>query len=233
MVYSRAGVGKTAWLGDLCFSIRHGEPFMGMKTTRAARILWINGDMPLWQIHERLGFLDGVADLWHIMFDDLMLRQQELADRCRAYDLVVLDNRPALFDLGDANSAEAWKPLMVLLRVIANSGPAMMVATHEGKGEGVSSFGSSAQEWSIDNNIRISARSPGEKESELYEQACHHIPTRKVEWMKHRLSAEPPAREFYLRHLMSPADLTQSRLICEWSCFYDAAGKPIVRKAGK
>jgi hypothetical protein len=51
--------------------------------------------------------------------------------------------------------------------------------------------------------------------------------------MKHRLSAEPPGREFYLRHLLSPADMTQSRLICEWSCFYDAAGKPIVRKAGK
>lgn len=233
MVYSRAGVGKTAWLGDMCYSIHRGEPFMGMPTTKAPKILWINGDMPLWQIHERLGFMDGIADLWHLMFINLMEQQEELVERCQGYDIVVMDNRPALFDLADANAAEAWKPLMVLLRVIANKGPAVVVATHEAKGEGTSSFGSSAQEWAIDNNIRISKRMPTATEVERYEDLCHHVPDRKVEWMKHRLSEEPQAREFYLRYLMSQADLTQSRLICEWSCFYDAEGKPIIRKVGK
>lgn len=230
MVYSRAGIGKTAWLSDLVFSVHRGEQFMGMETIKAKRILWINGDMPMWQISERLGHLDGSADLWHVMFDDLMMRAQELADRCRGYDIVVMDNRPALFDLGDANAAEAWKPLMVLLRVIANSGPAVLVATHEGKGEGTSSFGSSAQEWSIDNNVRISNRVPTEKEEKDYEYMCHHLPTRKVEWTKHRMSEMPPSREFFLRKLLSPADANRQRIVCEWSCFYDASGKPLVKK---
>lgn len=233
MVYSRAGIGKTAWLGELVLSLSTGQQFMGMHCNKVTRILWINGDMPLWQVHERLGYLNGHATLWHVMFDDLMLRQQEVADRCRDFDLVVFDNRPALFDLGDANVAEAWKPLMNLLRQICNQGAAVLVATHEGKGEGVSSFGSSAQEWQLDNNVRISPRTLTAKEEEEYLDKCMHIPTRKVEWFKHRLSDQPPSREFYFRRIISGQDVIAPMLVCEWGCFYKMDGSPIVRKAGK
>lgn len=230
MLYARAGVGKTAWLAELAISVKNGTPFFGMPCEKVNRILWINGDLPIWQVRERLGHLNGVCDLWHVMFDDLMKRQEDLIARCKGYDLVIIDNRPALFDLGDANVAEAWKPLMMLLRQMCNEGTAIIVASHEGKGEGASSsFGSSAQEWNLDNNIRLSNRDPGENKEKEYLQACGKVPTRKVQWFKSRMSAPPPDREFYLVEKVDIHNPIAKRLMCEWQVFYAADGLPYVK----
>ena len=235
MLYARAGVGKTAWLAELCWSLKMESEFLGMPCQRVERILWINGDLPAWQIHERLGYLDPVVDLWHVMFDDLMLRQEDVYQRCQGYDAVIFDNRPSLFDLGDANTAEAWKPLMNLFRQVSNSGPAVIVATHEGKGEGTSSsFGSSAQEWAIDNNIRLTSLHPSDADEKKYVDFCYgKIPTGRMTFHKHRMCAKPDDRDFYLSMVNFADNLVARRLVFEWKCFYSANGKQLVRRTNR
>ena len=136
----------------------------------------------------------------------MMGRQEELMRICAGYALVIFDNRPALFTLEDANSAEAWAMLNLLMRMIANTGPAVLMMAHEGKGEGVSSFGSSAQEWVTDTIFRISNRDVLDKERQHYPDK---LPTRKIVFTKSRMCALPDQLEFYFSE-----DDMSTRLIC-------------------
>ena len=210
LMYSRAGVGKTAVMAELVHCLKTGEPFFGQDCKDIGPILWVNGDMPAWQVSERIGFLQDKVDLWHLRFDNLMARQEEFIQKCSHYKLVLLDNRSCLFELPDANSAEAWTGLNNLLRRIADSGCAVLLATHEGKGESGSSFGSTAQEWFTDTIIRISARKLTKKEEE--EKANSPLGMhldKQLEWTKNRLCQQPKTAHFQL-------DKNGHRLMCVW-----------------
>lgn len=198
IIHSRAGAGKTATIADLVYSLSTGDKWLGMPTTRPERpILWVNGDMPRWQVKERLGYLQGRCKLWHIRFDNLLKRPGFVRDACKQFSVVVFDNRGCLFDLEDANSAEAWKALNDLMRQIADSGCAVILVTHGGKGESASAFGSSAQEWFTDSVIAISSKQ--DKESGTVTQT--------ISWDKCRLSAVPAKTDYHL-------DMQGNRLRC-------------------
>jgi hypothetical protein len=211
LCYARAGLGKTAFIAELIWCLKNKQQFFGMECYDPGDILWINGDLPDWQIHERLGFLDGKATLWHMEQANMFPHVDLLLDRCARYKLVIFDNRPALFYLNDANKAEDWHPLNTLMRQICSEGSAVILMGHEGKGEGGSSFGSSAQEWVADNIIRI--RDPIQKELEPFRH-CHKMPSRVVTWTKSRLCAPPDKRLFYFTE-----NLLERRLLCEWGAF--------------
>lgn len=229
-VFSRAGEGKTAWVSNLVWCLRTGQPFLGMPCAKIDRVLWINGDMPRWQVIDRLGYLGKMMTLWHLEFSDLFKRRDDLIRIAGGFEAVVFDNRPTLFQIADSNIAELWDPMSDLLREIANLGPAVIMQTHGGKGEdNTSSFGSSAQEWRIDNNIRLSTRKPTPSELLKYHRKCNDLaPEYKCDWHKHRLSAKPPSREYLFTMLPSNPNFMHDRLIVDWEMFYDDKGKSII-----
>jgi len=154
IIHSRAGRGKTAIIADLVYSMKSGGEWLGHKTADPGETLWVNGDMSLGQVQRRLGYLQDMADLWHICFFDMMQAQDQLVQVCSKYKFVVFDNRSCLFKLTDANSAESWEALIDLMRRIAQAGCTVLLLTHQGKAEGNNSaFGSSAQEWLVDGVV--------------------------------------------------------------------------------
>ena len=201
LIHSRAGVGKTAVLAELMFSLRSGQDWFGMPCPQfSGRILYINGEMPGWQVNARLGYLKQFGfttgiEIWHCPFHNLMdpTNMQVFIDLCASYELVIIDNRSCLFQIGDANEADSWKVLNQVLRDIPNNlGTALIMATHEGKGESTGAFGSSAQEWFADNVIRLSKPHLSAKEQKYFDEHCGEgkYPTRMLEFTKARLSAE-------------------------------------------
>lgn len=226
LLYSRAGVGKTVWLSDLLYCIKTGQRFMSDETESLGPVLWVNGDMPGWQVHERLGFLAGHADLWHCPMLDMMAAKDLLKERAKDYAMIILDNRSCLFQLEDSNKAEAWTPLNDLMREVADSGPAVILATHEGKGEGTSSFGSSAQEWFADNIIRLSkfdgeawAKKAEKDKSKTTDPAtieAMKMADRKAVFQKARLSAEPEDAHFFITPRPRNIGDPPRGLKCEW-----------------
>jgi hypothetical protein len=212
LCYARAGLGKTAFAAELVYSIKNELEFFGERCINPGEVLWINGDLPDWQVYERLGFLNGLADLWHAEQINMFPHIDLLMERCAKYKLIILDNRPALFYLEDSNKAECWQPVNVLMRQLCNAGAAVLLMVHSGKGlETSSSFGSSAQEWVADNIIEL--RAPMIKELDEYKGAKVK-PTRVVTWTKSRLCAPPPSRMFYFDE-----NLIESRLVCHWKNF--------------
>jgi hypothetical protein len=211
LLYSRAGVGKTAVMAELVYCLKHNDKFFGQQCRDIGPILWVNGDMPGWQVNERIGWLGDQIDIWHLRFDNLMTRQEEFIRKCSNYKLVLLDNRSCLFELADANNAENWTGLNNMLRRIADSGCAVILATHEGKGESASSFGSTAQEWFTDTIIRASTRKLTKKEEDEKEekiiQGLFH--DKQLEWTKNRLCKQPETCHFHL-------EMQGDRLICAW-----------------
>ena len=205
LLHSRAGVGKTAVVADLVLQLRTGGgEWFGQRTERMQHILWINGDMPDWQVHERLDFLDGKMEFVQARFVNLLDRQEEFRELCKGYQLVVIDNRSCLFQLDDANKAEAWVPLNNLLRGIADQGTAVLLMTHEGKSqEGGTSFGSSAQEWFVDTIIRLGKASFTQKSTEhdFFMDRCGAVPNKLIEFTKTRLCQEIGKSYFTLNEI--------------------------------
>ena len=218
LLYSRAGVGKTAFLVDLVRRLKRGDKFMRQDTADPGKVLWVNGDMPTWQVHERLSApLDGMVDLWQVEMVNLLNHEEELLEKCKGYGLVVFDNRSCLFQMEDGNKAESWTPLNHLMRRVANLGCANILATHEGKGEGTSSFGSSAQEWHTDTIIRLSRfdfESHTQKWKEANPEMVHF--TRKATFQKCRLGPEMEPQHFRIQPCLSETGLLIGGVECDW-----------------
>jgi len=211
LLYARAGIGKTAFAAELVYAIKTGNLFMGQLTHDLGPVLWVNGDLPDWQVKQRLGYLAPYVDLWHLEHGDLTKQYPKLIERCEDYSLVIFDNRPALFQLMEVMSPEAWDTINRKMRQICET-TAVLMMVHEGKGEGTSSFGSSAQEWVTDNIIRMSPRVPTEKEEAQYKKKGDYtLPTGKIQWKKSRLSSVPEDIEFRLSY-----EAHQARLNLVW-----------------
>lgn len=224
IIYARAGMGKTAVVTDLVTSLMRGRFWMGQITRKPKRIVWINGDMELWQIKERMGFLGEIpgVELVNVDGKDLMRYQDQVEAICTGADVVILDNFTALIHLEDANKAENWRGFNAFMKRIYGRGTAVILQQHEGKGEGTSAFGSSAQEWPATNIIRISTKELKEQEFDKC-PGCNSAKVRKIVWHKHRMSAQPESMIFQL------VQRDNGAIECDIQPFIDKEGKARVK----
>jgi len=229
LLFARAGMGKSAVCADLIAKMKSGRDWMGQPTHDPGRVVWINGDMQLWQIQERMAFMGKYRDveLIHVDNKNLLLHPNELLAVCEGAGLVVFDNFSALFHLDDVNKSESWRPFNDLMKRIYSTGTAVIMQHHEGKGEGASSFGSSAQEWPATNIIRLSVR-------DLKESEVDKLPgfigdqCSKIFWHKHRMSDKPEGMLFCLQP--NP----DGSISCNTDIFLDDFGKKRVKyRAGR
>ena len=226
LVHSKTGAGKTLVLAELCYAIKTGADWLGMKTRDVGSIMYINGEMPDVQVSQRMKYLEEVGvHVWHCEFAKMM--EENMLNRfleiCRDFSMVIVDNRSSLFQMQEGNKEESWQEINELMRSIPNQyGTVLIMATHEGKGEATGAFGSSAQEWFCDNVIRIShipedrAINHEDDYKATFERSdmTYVRPIRKLEFTKNRLCREIPSR--LLNYIGTVTSKGNARTVIDW-----------------
>lgn len=156
MVWAAPGVGKTMFTLSLALAVAGGGTFLGWKSPKPWRVLFIDGEMPMQDLQERLRMLsstiegidmDAACDNLVILarhdqdpdtpFPDLNDEKltNELLGKIRhdKFDLVILDNLSTLAFLDDENSSSAVTPVVKFLQKIKQSNIGCIVVHHSGK----------------------------------------------------------------------------------------------------
>lgn len=177
MVFAPRGIGKT-WVSlSIAYAVASGGEVLRGRAPEPARVLFVDGEMPLVTLQERLvavalgigkeppaddflrflpadHFRDGLPDLASAKGRELV---EELA---QDVDLVVLDNLSSLARYPE-NEADGWQPLQDLVLSLRRQGKTTLLIHHAGKnGE---QRGSSRREDLLDTSIAL--RRPDEYEA--------------------------------------------------------------------
>jgi len=156
MLWAATGVGKTMVALSLALAAAGGGQFLGWKAPRPFRVLYIDGEMALADLQERLRVLLGAVDGTDVAaasnnlqlvarsdqhaeapFPDIATDegQQTVYGLARAFhaDLVILDNFSVLAGVSDENDAAAMQPVLSFLLRMKQAGIATLLVHHSGK----------------------------------------------------------------------------------------------------
>lgn len=156
LVWAAPGVGKTMLTLSLALAIAGGGSLLGWTAPRPARVLFIDGEMPLDDLKARLGSLaasvegiDLAAARANLMilarhhqcpdtpFPDFGAenQQDQVLSLIRSYqpDLVILDNLSTLATMDDENGAAETQRVVRLLTRLKQARIATVVVHHSGK----------------------------------------------------------------------------------------------------
>jgi AAA domain/RepB DNA-primase from phage plasmid/MarR family len=174
MIYARRGVGKT-WLAvELALSIAIGKNFFKWPTTAARRVLYVDGEMPLSDLQQRIMQLSGSAPPENLMLlpsEPLFLEDQpllinkpdhqarlltlldDLDDRGHRPDALIFDNQSSLTSGMDENSNSDLDAFLAWLIQLRHRGYAVVVVHHAGKNG--QQRGASRREDLLDTSIKL------------------------------------------------------------------------------
>lgn len=149
MLYAPRGVGKTWVALTMAYAVACGGEALGWKAERPAKTLYVDGEMPLVTLQERLAALalgmgkeppaeeylqflpadhyrDGLPDLGSPEGQRLI---EDLTD---GVSLVVFDNLSSLAR-GKENEADSWQPIQDLVLRLRRRGTTSLLVHHAGK----------------------------------------------------------------------------------------------------
>jgi RecA-family ATPase len=150
MLYAPRGLGKTYLSLSAAYAVASGGSVLRWQAPEARPVLFVDGEMPLVALQERVTgiasasetqpphddflrflpadhFRDGLPDLASQLGRDMLER---LAD---GVALVVLDNLSSLAK-GRENEADDWQPMQDLVLSLRRSGTTTLIVHHSGKG---------------------------------------------------------------------------------------------------
>jgi putative DNA primase/helicase len=149
MLYSKRGVGKTFIALGISAAVAGGTQFLKWKAPQARGVLYIDGEMPLAALKERLcnvtagmdiaGPLDNfkliTPDLQSQGFPDLSTinGQDEIEEHLEGVGLLVLDNLSALVRAAKENEGEGWLPVQDWALDLRKRGISVLFVHHAGK----------------------------------------------------------------------------------------------------
>jgi len=173
MVYGPPGVGKTYWGLSLAVSIVCGGQFLKWRVTQAAGVLYVDGEMPLGVLRERLAALmpsNPIAPIEVLSHEhfynqherDLMLCQEDIQAELQSYldshpniRVLILDNLSCLLPTVREDRRDDWAarvlPFLLWLR---RRGITVVLMHHTGKDEKVQR-GTSSRRDQLDVEIRL------------------------------------------------------------------------------
>lgn len=149
MVYAPRGVGKTFFALETACAIATGQPFLGWKPPKPARVLYLDGEMPATDLQQRLNTIEltrgPVSDeMLRIMTPDLQQsgmpdiarfdHQQLFSGTSENTDLVVIDNISTLCRSGNENEADSWGSVQTFILNLRANGVSVLLVHHAGKG---------------------------------------------------------------------------------------------------
>jgi putative DNA primase/helicase len=150
MLYSKRGLGKTYLALSIAYAVASGEAFLKWKATKPRPVLFVDGELPLATLKERLASVtEGLAemvepgmlrfitpDLQDRPIPDLTTREGQALIEAELGDaeLLILDNLSALCRTGKENEGESWLPVQEWALRLRQRGVSVLFVHHAGKG---------------------------------------------------------------------------------------------------
>jgi putative DNA primase/helicase len=126
MLHARRGVGKTRFAMSVAYTVANKQTFLNWNAKRAARVLYVDGELPGALLQKRLQLLGPPSSEFLLLSRDILLRAggqlrdlatdegREFLDRIivqNKAELIVLDSLSTLIRSGVENEAESWAPI--------------------------------------------------------------------------------------------------------------------------
>lgn len=150
MIYAPRGVGKTQVALGIAYAVASGGSFLGWSAGKPRGVLYLDGEMPLISMQERLARI--VRDCEDELADPNNLRlvnpdrqskgfnlatiegRERLKPLLEGVSLVIVDNISTLASCGRENEAESWLPLQEWALDLRRQGLSVLFIHHAGKG---------------------------------------------------------------------------------------------------
>jgi hypothetical protein len=149
MIYSWRGTGKTLLGLLMAYALATGGQCLRWSAPKARRVLYIDGELPLQMLQERMTMLikayAAVPDPGHLRFlahdaQELMLPdlgdpegQDALWPLVKEADVVIFDSLSTLMRRAKENEAEGWQPMQDFLLRLRRAGKNCVLIHHAGK----------------------------------------------------------------------------------------------------
>jgi putative DNA primase/helicase len=150
MLYAPRGAGKTNLALSIAYAVASGGAVLPWKAPSPRKVLYIDGEMPLVVLQERLsGIIAGAseeadptnfqilaADYFEHGLPNLATKEGQAAVEplLDGISLVVIDNVSTLATVGRENDAESWTPIQQWLLHLRRRGLSVLIVHHAGKG---------------------------------------------------------------------------------------------------
>jgi putative DNA primase/helicase len=147
MLYAPRGIGKS-WLSlSIGMAVAAGAPLLRWHVPKHRRVLYVDGEMPLVSLQERLGAVAGsLADDipnhgFRMLAADQMKMgiklgteegQQSLEPLLEDIDLLILDNLSTLCTTGSESAGDAWVPMQNWLLKMRRRGVSALLVHRAG-----------------------------------------------------------------------------------------------------
>ena len=147
MLYAPRGVGKS-WLGlSIGLAVAAGESLLRWSAPRQRNVLYVDGEMPLVSLQERLKAIsvglgsDIRNDAFRVLAADQVERginlgteeaQQALEPLLHNLDLLILDNLSTLCTSRSESASDAWVPMQNWLLALRRRGISVLLVHHAG-----------------------------------------------------------------------------------------------------
>jgi AAA domain len=170
MLYAPRGVGKTWVALNIAWAVASGGSFLTWHVPKAAKVLYVDGEMPAADLQKRLACIEKEAgrpcasphhllilssDLAHNGLPDLstVAGQAVLDAHLADCQLIILDNLSTLCRSGRENEADSWALFQNWLLAKRREGRSVLLVHHAGKNGG--QRGTSKREDVLDTVIAL------------------------------------------------------------------------------
>ena len=147
MLYAPRGIGKTLLSLSIGLAVASGSPLLRWSAPRPKRVLYVDGEMPLVSLQERIRAISvGLGakipnDGFRILAADhtengISLGSEDgqiaMEPLLHDIDLLILDNLSTLCTTGSESASEAWVPMQNWLIGLRRKGVAVLLVHHAG-----------------------------------------------------------------------------------------------------
>jgi putative DNA primase/helicase len=167
MVYAKRGVGKTHFALGMAVAVASGGTFLKYKAPKPRQMLYIDGEMPRYDILRRLKAAPAAQELSSAYFQILSASDNDLqlpdlgtdggrrafTELIAPFDFIVLDNLSSLAPTLKENEGDSWAPIQHWLLNARSKGKSLMLVHHGGKSGG--QRGTSRKEDVLDTIIEL------------------------------------------------------------------------------
>jgi len=172
MIHAPRGIGKTQVSLMIAYTVATGCPMFDGKwhSPKPQKVLFVDGEMPLTALQERLARIVQSIDREPMVDDQLMIITQDIQDKGLSdlstpegqrvieehlsdVKLLILDNYSSLCRSGRENEAESWVPLQEWFLKLRRCGISVLLIHHSNKNGG--QRGTSRKEDLLDTVITL------------------------------------------------------------------------------
>lgn len=147
-IFGERGLGKTWLTLDLATGLANGRKVGPWEVPKSRRVLYVDGEMPLDGMRDRLAALEGTADSLLVLNHEWLFQdkgcvlnlsggqaQSAIVGLCESerIEVLILDNLSCLFSGMKENEADAWEIVLPWLLELRRRKVAVIIVHHSGR----------------------------------------------------------------------------------------------------